>query len=463
MELIEKTWFTHATWLAENDQFNAAQKAFIQANKPVEAIKVLKTLTNNAIQEFRFLDASSYFYKISQNSLKESDFKNFEENQKLALIYYLYDIIYEYSFQPFMTHECDDNVLFHAARWLWFELEADTNKNYENIDYVAVLYTLSQKATQLGAYKVARLAHDKLRTLKLPGKLRNRIEQDGLLLFSKPFNDCSELSIDCPRCDASNQIFPIQMSNLAQRSYGKYSRSNQANSFGNDSENNNFDMVSNSFYKTLGFCQSCGQVFIISLASFEVLPVVEFYLDPELETLSESEVRTIIGSSVTNQNNSNTLATTESNSTIKAADSNATITASNLSVDRLTLTDMTEMQDLNSNSNVLNLQKSQNSLQTTNLNLDNPEDDLFTNLLNRSLCSADSFTPVVVDRVVLSSLKPHEVLISKCLNRETRYFKNLIPEIPLAVFDNCLFGGLASKSDVEVLNIFTNRPCPFFN
>ena len=98
------------------------------------------------------------------------------------------------------------------------------------------------------------------------------------------------------------------------------------------------------------------------------------------------------------------------------------------------------------------------------INLDNnPEDDLFTDLLNRSLCSADSFTPVVVDRIVLSSLKPHEVLISKCLNRETRYFKNLIPEIPLAIFDNCLFGGLASKSDVEVLNIFTNRPCPFFN
>ena len=362
MELIEKTWFKHATWLAENDQFNAAQKAFIQANKPVEAIKVLKTLTKNAIQEFRFLDASSYFYKISQNSLKESDFKNFEENQKLALIYYLYDIIYEYSFQPFMTHECDENVLFHAARWLWFELEADTNKNYENIDYVAVLYTLSQKATQLGAYKVARLAHDKLRTLKLPGKLRNRIEQDGLLLFSKPFNDCSELSIDCPRCDASNQIFPIQMSNLAQRSYGKYSRSNQGNNNNFSADSENFDMVSNSFYKTLGFCQSCGQVFIMSLASFEVLPVVEFYLDPELETLSESEVRTIIGSSVTNhQNNSNTLATTESNSTVKPADSNATIAASsNLSVDRLTLTDITETQDLNSN--VLNLQKSQNSL-----------------------------------------------------------------------------------------------------
>merc|ERR1712173_300167 len=101
---------------------------------------------------------------------------------------------------------------------------------------------------------------------------------------------------------------------------------------------------------------------IMSLASFEVLPVVEFFLDPELETLSENEIRSIIGSRA-NTNITNTLATTESNSTIKEIDSNATITASNtLSVDRLTLTDLTEMQDLNknaSNSNVLNLNNSQ--------------------------------------------------------------------------------------------------------
>merc|ERR1719219_2854774 len=140
-----------------------------------------------------------------------------------------------------MTHECDDAVLFHAARWLWFELEAEPHENFENISYVAVLYTLSQKATQLQAYKVARLAHDKLRTLKLPKKLRNRIEQDALQLFAKPFNDCAELSIDCPRCDASNQIFPIQMAGLRN--------------FGKDGSGDSFGTL-HATHKTLSFCQT---------------------------------------------------------------------------------------------------------------------------------------------------------------------------------------------------------------
>ena len=209
VDIINATWLKHANYLAENDEFNAAQKAFVQANRPLEATKVLSKLTRNAIAESRFLDAASYFYKISQNSLKQGSVFEFNENQKLALVYYLYDIVYEYAYNPFLTHEADDATVFYAARWLWLELDSDDNRNYENVNYVAVLYTLAKKAVELKAYKVARLAHEKLRSLKIPKRWRNMIEIDNLKVFSKPFNDADELLIYCPRCESLNQIFPI--------------------------------------------------------------------------------------------------------------------------------------------------------------------------------------------------------------------------------------------------------------
>lgn len=60
IDLINETWLKHAHYLAENDEFNAAQKAFLQANRPDEATNVLNKLTKNAIIENRFLDASQY-------------------------------------------------------------------------------------------------------------------------------------------------------------------------------------------------------------------------------------------------------------------------------------------------------------------------------------------------------------------------------------------------------------------
>ena len=60
IDLINQTWLKHANYLAEHDEFNAAQKAFVQANQPLEATKVLSKLTKNAIAENRFLDASTY-------------------------------------------------------------------------------------------------------------------------------------------------------------------------------------------------------------------------------------------------------------------------------------------------------------------------------------------------------------------------------------------------------------------
>ena len=207
--LLEQVYLAYANWLAENDQFVDAQKAFYKAGKIKQAFNVLQQLTKNAINEHRFNDASYYSWILSlqyldlcQNQtdeqMKRSYLKRFNDLQQQADIYFVYQKIHRFIEQPFTTYFPD--AIFNMARYL-FHLCLTNDKKHlpDGVSEVYILYTLAKQSRELEAFKFARLIYGKLNNLHLNARLAETIELGQLTINAKPFNDSEDLLPLCYR------------------------------------------------------------------------------------------------------------------------------------------------------------------------------------------------------------------------------------------------------------------------
>jgi len=106
-------------------------------------------------------------------------------------------------------------------------------------------YILSSFATQaqsLGAFKLARMAYDKLQVLRVPPTWQHQIDLSCLAIRSKAYSDQDDLLPVCNWCMTTN---PLLRSNL-------------------DS------------------CINCGHPFLRTFLGFDILPLVEFYPDSDI-------------------------------------------------------------------------------------------------------------------------------------------------------------------------------------
>uniref|UniRef100_T1G248 Intraflagellar transport protein 122 homolog n=1 Tax=Helobdella robusta TaxID=6412 RepID=T1G248_HELRO len=244
-EFKKEIHYAHAIWLAEKDLFEDAQKAFHKAGKEQEAILVLEQLTDNAVLEKRFQDASYYHWLLSMQFLdsaatakKQTDLlKKFNEYQRKADIYYAYHVIQRRVEEPFTFHSQDS--LFNISRYLTNRL---ANESLLGVSKVYILYTLVKQGRHLGAYKSARQAHEKFRSLLVPPMLQTLIDVDCLCIKSKPFNDAEELLPVCYHCSSTNPLLS----------------------------------------KHGNVCVNCKHPFVFSFVYFETLPLIEFKLEDGL-------------------------------------------------------------------------------------------------------------------------------------------------------------------------------------
>jgi len=62
----------------------------------------------------------------------------------------------------------------------WFSLTVDTS---------ATLYTLAKQSKNLGAYKLARHAYEKMQSLMIPVKFQDAVDLGSITIRSKPYHD----------------------------------------------------------------------------------------------------------------------------------------------------------------------------------------------------------------------------------------------------------------------------------
>uniref|UniRef100_A0A665TFY3 Intraflagellar transport protein 122 homolog n=1 Tax=Echeneis naucrates TaxID=173247 RepID=A0A665TFY3_ECHNA len=240
----------YAQWLAENDRFEEAQKAFHKAGRQNEAVKVLEQLTHNAVVENRFNDAGYYYWMLSMQCLdiareqRNEILKKFERFQHLAELYHVYRSIQRYTDEPFSSYMPE--TLFNICRFLLNNLTKDIPPG---ISKVNTLYALAKQSQKLGAYKLARYSYEKLQELHIPSRFQESIERGSLTIRSKPFHDSEGMM--CYRCSTNNPLLNNQGS----------------------------------------VCINCRQPFIYSASSYEVLPLVQFYLE---EGISDEDAVSLI-------------------------------------------------------------------------------------------------------------------------------------------------------------------------
>ncbi|XP_009881174.1 PREDICTED: intraflagellar transport protein 122 homolog isoform X2 [Charadrius vociferus] len=375
-EFKDDVYVPYAQWLAENDRFEEAQKAFHKAGRQSEAVRVLEQLTHNAVVESRFNDAAYYYWMLSMQCLdiaqeneqqKTEMLQKFHHFQRLAEIYHVYHSIQRYTEEPFSFHLPE--TLFNISRFLLHSLTKETPLG---ISKVNTLFALAKQSKALGAYKLARHAYDKLQGLQIPARFQKSIELGSLTIRSKPFHDSEELVPLCYRCSTNNPLL---------------------NNLGN-------------------VCINCRQPFVFSASSYEVLHLVEFYLE---DGITDEEAVALI----------------------------------DLEAPRLNQRENKWQEMMSDNAQSLRLDDNTDIIE---------DDDPFTAKLSFEQGGSE-FVPVIVNRAVLQSMSRRDVLIKRWPKPlRWQYYRSLLPDASITMCPSCF--QMFHTEDYELL-VLQHNCCPF--
>jgi intraflagellar transport protein 122 len=262
-------FLSYAEWLVSQDRYEEAMEAFKKCGRIDLSRKVLRELTENAVNEKRFKDAGYYFWLLAKeieqeitqigNSTSNSPAESKEKEGKQedlsmqqsefehkADLYHAYSTIHSFVTDPFTSFQPE--TLFQVSRFIINSLGIAEDSIPSGISKTATLYTLAKQAMGLGAYKLARNAFDRLARLRLPEGRQEEIELDALLVQAKPVRDNADHLPVCYRCGSTNPLL---------------------------------NPFTNRFAKG-DVCTNCGHPFVRSFINFDILPLVEFVPEPAI-------------------------------------------------------------------------------------------------------------------------------------------------------------------------------------
>jgi intraflagellar transport protein 122 len=363
----------YSKWLLKRGDFLEAYKFMKKAGEVVEAVNLLGRMAELAVQQQKYKDASYYYYKLASEYLDlipkertvkaltaedKKNFKLYSANMRKAESYYAFHPISEYVDQPFTTYTPDG--LLNVARFLLHkQIEGNRQIETRELDSLDVAipvnyiyFALGRNARSLGGFKTMKYAFTQLQNHFLPYEWSEILENGMISCKSASFSDSEAILPICYRCGHTNPVV-----------------------------NQNGD-----------FCVNCNEKFVPSFYTFENLPLVEFYVDPDITV---DEVREVL--------------------------------------DGTTKTSYLEEEDF--------------------ITFNGDDDaDPFNNPLSQG--------PIRLNREALSKLEKQYVYIveSKHHSIPVRFYKHVIPEIPVILCDKC---GHFFHSDDYEFAILQNNECPF--
>lgn len=240
------------------------------------------------------------------------------------------------------------------------------------ISKVNTLLALAKQSKALGAYKLARHAYDKLQGLQIPDRFQKSVELGSLTIRSKPFHDSEELVPLCYRCSTNNPLL---------------------NNLGN-------------------VCINCRQPFVFSASSYEVLHLVEFYLE---DGITDEEAVALI----------------------------------DLEAPRVSKREDKWQEMMTDHVQSLKLDDSTDIIE---------DDDPFTAKLSFEQGGSE-FVPVVVSRAVLRAMSRRDVLVKRWPRPlRWQYYRSLLPDASITMCPSCF--QMFHTEDYELL-ILQHNCCPF--
>lgn len=371
----------YAEYLALHDRFDEALDAYRRSGRPDQSQNMMEQLTFNAVLEGRFKDAAYYYWLMANETLRAAATSGGGAvKDRTALLQFqehlhCADLYFAYQhIQSFFLPFTNLQPEMLFQVARFLMNSLGAKEAPHGISRVKILYTLAKQAKALGAFKLARSAYEKLQQLRVPGDWTDKIEFDMLTIQAKPVRDNQELLPVCYRCGATNPLL---------------------NPFTNQFSNGDV-------------CTNCGHPFVRSFINFETLPLVEFHPEPELTDDETIELIREVPPEAGKGRRGRRPQWVES----KAGAANVMSMGDDAPEDDGYLDDAAD------------------------------GSDLFNRALHQTLSSqegATSYIAITVDAKTLRSLRREEVYICRprAAGIRATFYKSMLPEIPLAISQNC--------------------------
>ncbi|KAF4738243.1 hypothetical protein FOZ62_023579, partial [Perkinsus olseni] len=254
-ELAEDIFLPWGNWLMSNDRYEEAYEAFEKAGRSDLSSEMLRQLMDLSAEQKLFKQAAIYAWKKAKSAAVRGDVDGSIQSKVQSDVYLAYSDVVSHIEGPLVLTPLEQTL--HACVFIT-NMASQIGELPLGVKRSNVLFVLAETAIKLQCFKLARSAHDRLESVKLPRQLAVKAQYSTLKSRSATLVDNDDLVQLCGRCGST---LPYLIS---------------------------FDGSSSTEVIELEHCTECLHPLIRSAIGWEPLPLLEF--EAADESLDHNEV-----------------------------------------------------------------------------------------------------------------------------------------------------------------------------